>query len=262
MRAHGARVGLGEVLAAQRALAAVDATSRAEAYFALRAALCSTRAEMNAFAGAFTAVFGADEPLNPLDELGEIAKQALPRVAIPPTGDEAPSTDPRGRARRVERGGAAAREGLRGVHRRRARRRPAAAGADRAARAAAALAAHRPDQAPPRRARPARDRPRLAAPRRRAARAPLPRAGRAPAPAGADLRRVGLDGAVLADAAAVHAGLRRRPRAGRGVRVRDAAHARHARAARPRRRPGAGARLARRRRTGRAARGSARRSPI
>ncbi len=92
MRAHGARVGLGEVLGAQRALAAVDASSRTESFFALRAALCSTRAEMNAFAGAFTAVFGADDPLNPLDELGEIAKQALPRVAIPPRGDEAPST--------------------------------------------------------------------------------------------------------------------------------------------------------------------------
>jgi uncharacterized protein with von Willebrand factor type A (vWA) domain len=93
MRAHGARVGLGEVLAAQRALAAVDASSRTEAFFALRAALCSTRAEMNAFAGAFTAVFGSDEPANPLDELGELAKQALPRVAVPPAGDEAPATD-------------------------------------------------------------------------------------------------------------------------------------------------------------------------
>ena len=93
LRAHGARVGLGEVLGAQRALAAVDASSRTEAYFALRAALCSTRAEMNAFAGAFTAVFGSDDPLNPLDDLGEIAKQALPRVAVPPQGDEAPAAD-------------------------------------------------------------------------------------------------------------------------------------------------------------------------
>jgi uncharacterized protein with von Willebrand factor type A (vWA) domain len=91
MRAHGARVGLGEVLAAQRALAAVDATSRTEAFYALRAALCSTRAEMNAFAGAFTAVFGTDEALDSLDELGDVAKQALPRVAIPPAGDEAPA---------------------------------------------------------------------------------------------------------------------------------------------------------------------------
>src|SRR4029079_13587392 len=57
MRAHGARVGLGEVLAPQGALAAVDCTSRTESYFALRASLCSTRAEMLAFTGAFTAIF-------------------------------------------------------------------------------------------------------------------------------------------------------------------------------------------------------------
>jgi uncharacterized protein with von Willebrand factor type A (vWA) domain len=93
MRAHGARVGLGEVLAAQRALAAVDASSRAEAFYALRAALCSTRAELTAFATAFTAVFGAEETVDPLDELGEIAKQALPRVAVPQQGDEAPAID-------------------------------------------------------------------------------------------------------------------------------------------------------------------------
>jgi uncharacterized protein with von Willebrand factor type A (vWA) domain len=93
MRAHGARVGLGEVLAAQRALAAVNASSRTEAFYALRAALCSTRAEMHAFADAFTAVFGADELRSPLDELGDVAKQALPQVAIPPAGDEAPATE-------------------------------------------------------------------------------------------------------------------------------------------------------------------------
>ncbi|HET6550116.1 MAG TPA: VWA domain-containing protein [Solirubrobacter sp.] len=93
MRARGARIGLGEVLAAQRALAAVDPSSRAEAFFALRAALCSTRAELAAFAAAFTAVFGADDRADPLDELGELAKQALPRVAVPPAGNEAPATD-------------------------------------------------------------------------------------------------------------------------------------------------------------------------
>ena len=93
MRAHGARVGLGEVLTAQRALAAVDASSRAESFFALRTALCSTRAEMVAFASAFVAVFGAEETYSPLDELGEITKQALPRVAVPEQGDEAPSID-------------------------------------------------------------------------------------------------------------------------------------------------------------------------
>ena len=38
MRAAGAHVGLGELLAAHRALAAVDAASREDAYLALRAA--------------------------------------------------------------------------------------------------------------------------------------------------------------------------------------------------------------------------------
>ena len=142
MRAHGARVGLGEVLAAQRALAAVDASDRAEVFYALRASLCSTRAELTAFAAAFTVVFGSDEPRDPLDDLGEIAKQALPRVAVPPAGDEAPAPTS-ARARRVERGGAAAREGLRGLHGRRAGGGAPAAGPDRAARARRAARAAR-----------------------------------------------------------------------------------------------------------------------
>ena len=73
MRASGARVGLGEVLAAERALAAVDASNRTEVFFALRAALCSTRAELNGFAAAFTVIFGAEHAPDPLDDLGEIA---------------------------------------------------------------------------------------------------------------------------------------------------------------------------------------------
>ena len=223
MRAHGARVGLGEVLAAERALAAVDASDRTEVFYALRAALCSTRAELAQFAIAFTVVFGSDEPANPLDDLGEIAKQALPRVAVPPAGQRGARRRPHARARGLERGGAAAREGLRRLHRGRAGDRPPAAGTARAARPAAALASDGPDQAPPRRARPARHRARLAAPRRRAARAPLPRAGLPPAAAGADLRRVGLDGAVLAHAArstcrpaSPHGRASRRSRSGRG----------------------------------------------
>ena len=92
-----------------------------------------------------------------------MAKQALPRVAVPPAGDEAPAADltpapaawseeellrekdfgaytdaERAMARRL-----LARLALRGPR--------------------AALAAHRADQAPARRARPARDGPRLAA---------------------------------------------------------------------------------------------------
>ena len=49
----------------------------------------------------------------------------------------------------------------------------------------------------------------------------------------------GLDGALRADAARVHAGVRRRAPAGGGVRVRHAAHPGHRRAARPRSRRGA-----------------------
>ena len=85
MRAHGARVGVGELLCAHRALAAVDPTSREDAYFALRAALCSTRAELAMFADAFAFVFAApeDEHEDPLAELGHIERAALPRIGIP-----------------------------------------------------------------------------------------------------------------------------------------------------------------------------------
>jgi uncharacterized protein with von Willebrand factor type A (vWA) domain len=93
LRARGARIGVGELLGAERALAAVDAGSRAESYFALRAALCSSRAELLLFPAAFAAVFGAEERADPLDELGEIAKAALPRIAVPPAGDEAIARD-------------------------------------------------------------------------------------------------------------------------------------------------------------------------
>ena len=83
MRAGGARVGVGELLAAHRALAAVDPASRADAYFALRATLCSTRAELALFAEAFAAVFAVEEPENPLAALGEIERAAMPRVGDP-----------------------------------------------------------------------------------------------------------------------------------------------------------------------------------
>ncbi len=86
MRAGGARVGVGELLAAHRALAAVDPASRADAYFALRTTLCSTRAELALFAEAFAVVFAVEEPENPLAALGEIERAAMPRVGIPQTG--------------------------------------------------------------------------------------------------------------------------------------------------------------------------------
>jgi uncharacterized protein with von Willebrand factor type A (vWA) domain len=86
MRAAGARVGVGELLQAHRALAAVDASDRAEAFFALRAALCSSHADLAIFAEAFAIAFAAPDaetPENPLEALGEIERMAMPRFGVP-----------------------------------------------------------------------------------------------------------------------------------------------------------------------------------
>ena len=79
------RVGVGELLAAHRALAAVDAGSREQAFFALRATLCSSRADHEPFALAFAAVFGAEAApgVDPYAALRTIERAALPRVAAP-----------------------------------------------------------------------------------------------------------------------------------------------------------------------------------
>ena len=245
-RGSACAVGVGELLAAHRALAAVDAGSREQAFFALRATLCSSRADHERFALAFAAVFGAaerPEAQDPLEALGTIARAALPRVAVPerrrrrsPQLDAVPAAWSEEELLRAtdfadytdaERAAALAllaRLARRGPSRLSRRTRPA-----------------RHARPPP---RPARHHARVAAPGRRAARAALARADAAPAPARADPRRVGLDGAVRADAAPVRAGVRRGPRAGRGVRVRHAADAAHARARRPR--PGPRARARRR----------------
>ena len=90
MRAQGARVGIGELLSAHRAVAAVDCSSREEARLALRATLCSGREDLERFERAFIAVFGVSQPLagnDPLKELGTIERAALPRMGIP---DSAP----------------------------------------------------------------------------------------------------------------------------------------------------------------------------
>ena len=85
MRAGGAHVGVGDLLAAHRALAAVDAAQREEAFYALRAALCSSHADMAVFAEAFALAFATpeDEPRNELEQLGQIERAALPRLGIP-----------------------------------------------------------------------------------------------------------------------------------------------------------------------------------
>jgi uncharacterized protein len=92
LRAQGTRVGIGELLNAHRALAAVDCTSREDARLALRATLCTSHADLERFELAFLAVFGDGLPPgrdNPLDELGAIQREALPRAGIP--GAQPPS---------------------------------------------------------------------------------------------------------------------------------------------------------------------------
>ncbi len=84
MRAGGAAVGVGEVVAAHQALAAVDSASRTEAFFALRTVMCATQRDMDLFAEAFAVVFAPfEEPENPLEALGTIERAALPRIGVP-----------------------------------------------------------------------------------------------------------------------------------------------------------------------------------
>ena len=85
MRAGGARVGVGELLGAHRALAAVDPSDRAGAYFALRSTLCSRHDDLAAFDAAFAEWFGTGRPdqPEPPDVLDEVAKVVLPSFAVP-----------------------------------------------------------------------------------------------------------------------------------------------------------------------------------
>jgi uncharacterized protein with von Willebrand factor type A (vWA) domain len=85
-RAQGSGVGVGELLAAHRALAAVDPSSREDSRLALRAVLCSSRLDLERFDRAFAAVFGDARALpeqRSLEELGTIERAALPSAAIP-----------------------------------------------------------------------------------------------------------------------------------------------------------------------------------
>ena len=80
LRADGVRVGLGELIAAHRALAAVDAGSRTGAYYALRAALCCRRGDFAAFDVAFRAVFGPQDVRLPPQAAPVPTSPALPRA--------------------------------------------------------------------------------------------------------------------------------------------------------------------------------------
>src|ERR1044072_502179 len=88
MRAGGAAVGVGELLAAHRALDAVDPSSRRDAFFALRSVMCSTHADFNLFAEGFALVFAvAADSRHPLQQLGQIERAVLPRMGIPMEAD-------------------------------------------------------------------------------------------------------------------------------------------------------------------------------
>jgi uncharacterized protein with von Willebrand factor type A (vWA) domain len=86
MRVLGARVGMGEVLGAHRALASVDCVSRDETRLALRTVLCSGKDDLPRFERAFASVFGNEyvpDPESPLEELGKIEREVLPRAGMP-----------------------------------------------------------------------------------------------------------------------------------------------------------------------------------
>ena len=91
LRADGSRVGLGELLTAHHAVAAVDPLSREDVRLALRTVLCSRREDLERFDAAFEAVFGAGELVDPLSELGAIERAALPRAGIPADDGGAPA---------------------------------------------------------------------------------------------------------------------------------------------------------------------------
>ena len=85
LRAQGSRVGVGELVTAHRALAAVDCASREVARLALRLSLCAGKADLERFDRAFDAVFGerlqaGAESL--LEHLGVTERVVLPRAGL------------------------------------------------------------------------------------------------------------------------------------------------------------------------------------
>ena len=95
LRAQGSRVGMGELLTAHEALQAVDCTSREDARLALRAVLCSDRADLAKFDLAFLAVYGSGAPLgqSPFDELGGLESEVLPHAGLATGGPPPPSPE-------------------------------------------------------------------------------------------------------------------------------------------------------------------------
>jgi uncharacterized protein len=93
MRARGARIGSDELIAAQRALAAIDPAAPDQARLALRATLCSGRGDLATFEIAF-ALWIHEPPTDPEAPLVDpMATAVLPRAAVPGSG-RAPVLDP------------------------------------------------------------------------------------------------------------------------------------------------------------------------
>lgn len=94
LRAGGVRVGTGELLAAHRALAAVDAAAPREAVAALRATLCSSRADLEAFDAALPVWLGELIPEVVPRDPGKAARlHSVPGAEGADPGEEAPARD-------------------------------------------------------------------------------------------------------------------------------------------------------------------------
>ena len=252
LRAGGVRVGVGELLAAHRALAAVDpALARGRLLRAARRRCArGTRTSSVFDAGLRARSFARRTAASPRT-CSTTSPSDPPRCRASARRRPAAASSPRRPATsrrgpvpgRLERDRAAAREGLRATYTRPERAPPA-----RCSRGSPRRGPHAPLAPHARRRAGAASattcagrcarRCATAASRSSAAGASPPAA----AAAGAGRRRVGLDGALRAHAAPVPAGLRRGAQARRGVRLRHPADADHARARRPRPRPRAGAR--------------------
>ena len=96
MRAAGARVGVGELLTAHRALAAVDPADPRAAYHAVRAVLCASRRDLAVFDAAWAATFPRAEPFvdQALADAMEAARTVLPRTAVPAEQPDVPPPAP------------------------------------------------------------------------------------------------------------------------------------------------------------------------
>jgi uncharacterized protein len=93
LRVRGVSVGTGELIAAERALAAVDPASPAQGRLALRAALCAGRGDLAAFELAFAAWIGERSPGPAQPLIDPVATAVLPRLTIPAGGRPALAVD-------------------------------------------------------------------------------------------------------------------------------------------------------------------------